>query len=240
MDIYSYTEGVSQQFPQPMASNNMSQVVPTTDDSTGQCMPEVSLIPSDYILPDTKTISCALPWMKGNPINIFADQTAEELCFPKLFPYGTHSYCSTNTNCLTRKQYFSCRLLNRDKRWATCPSYLFWALYVYEQHSLQSHISIAVRLRNPTENLKAIDILQDNYKNIVSDGYRFMKSMKGTAAYWRDQLHDLMAKIRMLGPPTFFLSLSSNDMAWLEMYKFIDPDLPDTILPTLTSSKKQR
>ena len=238
MEIYPNKESVSQQFPQHIAANHMSKLVSRTDNSTGSCMPEVSLIPSDYILPETKAISCTLPWIKGNPINIFADQTAEELRFPKLFPYGSNSYCSTNIYTLTRKQYFSCRLLNRDNRWATCPSYLFWALYVYEQHSLQSHISIAVRLGNPVANLTAIDILQDNYKNIVSDDYRFMKNMKGTAAYWRDQLHDLMAKIRMLGPPTVFLSLSSNDMAWLEMFKFIDTDLPDTILPTLTSSTK--
>ena len=54
-----------------------------------------------------------------------------------------------------------------------------------------------------------------------------MKHIKGTASYWRDQLYNLIAMINTIGPPTFFLSLSSNDSNWTEMYEFIGPCLSD-------------
>ena len=61
--------------------------------------------------------------------------------------------------------------------------------------------------------------------------------MKGTAAYWHNQLHDLLSKIQTLGPPTFFL-LSCNDSNWNEMYTFIDNTLSDEAIQLLTSSRK--
>ena len=74
-------------------------------------------------------------------------------------------------------------------------------------------------------------------KHHVSEDFRFMKQMKGTAAYWRNQLHDLLSKIQTLGPPTFFL-LSCNDSNWNKMYKFIDNTLSDEAIQLLSSSRK--
>lgn len=46
--------------------------------------------------------------------------------------------------------------------------------------------------------------------------------------------------MNILGPPTFFLSFSSNDADWLEMYQFIDTSLtPDDVTKLSSSIKSQ-
>ena len=37
--------------------------------------------------------------------------------------------------------------------------------------------------------------------------YRFMNSIKGTPAYWKKFLHEVLAMIKELGLPTFFMTL---------------------------------
>ena len=116
------------------------------------------------IIPNIK-----LPFLAGAPLNIFSHQHAEELAFPQLFPKGINGLKS-HTGTVTPKQYFSCRVLNEDNRWSTNAQYLFWALNVYEQHQLQSCISVAVRIgKQTTGPLQAQHVLQNNYKHHVSE-----------------------------------------------------------------------
>lgn len=44
-----------------------------------------------------------------------------------------------------------------------------------------------------------------------------MKKIRGTAAFWKNTLFNLLAMIRNIGPPTLFLTLSSNDYRWEEL-----------------------
>ena len=63
----------------------------------------------------------------------------------------------------------------------------------------------------------------------------FMKNIRGTPAYWKDQLLDLLARINTLGPPTFFLTLTANDMHWPELFQLIN-NKPDDILPKIRTA----
>ena len=48
------------------------------------------------------------------------------------------------------------------------------------------------------------------------NSYMFMKQIRGTAAYWKTTLLNLLAMIRNIGPPTLFMTLSANDYHWEE------------------------
>ncbi|GFR06815.1 ATP-dependent DNA helicase [Trichonephila clavata] len=50
----------------------------------------------------------------------------------------------------------------------------------------------------------------------VEDVHLYVKSLRSSAAYWRSALNELLAQIRCLGPPTYFLTFSSNDLNWLD------------------------
>ena len=52
-------------------------------------------------------------------------------------------------------------------------------------------------------------------------GYLFMNSIKGTSAYWKHFLYDVLAMVKQLGLPTFFLTLSCADLRWEELVLII-------------------
>ena len=65
-----------------------------------------------------------------------------------------------------------------------------------------------------------------------------MKNIRGTAAYWKDQLLDLLAKMNTLGPPTFFITLTANDCHWPELFTLINPTLTPETVTQLPSGEK--
>ena len=232
-----------QQITSCLATNETVPI--TTNSDANEQMEEVSLVSNDYTLPHEtdkfkkgQLPKVKLPFLTKNPVKIFLESKTEELAFPNLFPFGINGY-SKVSELVTLKQYFNCRLLNRDARWANYLQYLFWALNIYEQNVLQSAISVAVRIGKTENSLKAHHILNESYKHQVAEDYRFMKKIKGTCAYWRNQLQDLMAKIQMLGPPTFFLSLSCKDSNWINLYQFIDTSLSESEIDKLTLTQKR-
>ena len=48
--------------------------------------------------------------------------------------------------------------------------------------------------------------------DILQSSYMFMNSIRGTVAYFRNALYDLLAMFRSLGPPTLFMTLSADDL----------------------------
>ena len=49
--------------------------------------------------------------------------------------------------------------------------------------------------------------------------YQFMKNVRGSPAYYQRTFYDLLAMMIQLGTPTWFLTLSTADMKWPDMYK---------------------
>lgn len=51
--------------------------------------------------------------------------------------------------------------------------------------------------------------------------FKFLKNVRGSPAYWNTVLLDLLAMVRQLGIPTWFLTLSAADMQWPEVIQSI-------------------
>ena len=62
------------------------------------------------------------------------------------------------------------------------------------------------------------NMFQDDFKNTVKsflaeeNAYTFMNSRKGSPAYWINMLSDVLAMVKQLGIPSFFLTLSCADL----------------------------
>ena len=46
---------------------------------------------------------------------------------------------------------------------------------------------------------------------------QFMRNVRGTSAYLNKAKLHLFAMFRMLGPPSFFITLSADDMKWFDL-----------------------
>ena len=51
--------------------------------------------------------------------------------------------------------------------------------------------------------------------------FRFMSSIKGTPSYWKKFKSEVLAMVKQLGVPTFFLTLSCADLRWKEFLEII-------------------
>jgi hypothetical protein len=49
-----------------------------------------------------------------------------------------------------------------------------------------------------------------------------MKNIRGTVAYFRNQLYNLLSMFKFLGPPTLFMTLSADDLHWTELGMLIN------------------
>uniref|UniRef100_A0A9J8ADG0 ATP-dependent DNA helicase n=1 Tax=Cyprinus carpio carpio TaxID=630221 RepID=A0A9J8ADG0_CYPCA len=161
----------------------------------------------------------------NNPVKMLADETNEAKCFPVLFPSGTSTYCDKRAQRLTLSRYFNNRILHADGRFAQNIEYIFYAQYLSEIQQVLSNVSIALRKGNgcsksiPSEMFKDSESLRQVLN--FDEGYRFLKPIRGTPAFWQGVQKDLFAMVRQLGIPTWFCSFSSADMRWTNLMSSI-------------------
>ena len=70
-------------------------------------------------------------------------------------------------------------------------------------------------------------MLSKNFKESVNsfvtqdNAYYFMNTIKGTPAYWKRFLYEVLAMVKQLGLPTFFFTLSCADLHWNDLVEII-------------------
>ena len=76
----------------------------------------------------------------------------------------------------------------------------------------------------------------------TEQAYKFLKNIRGSPAYWQSELYDVLAMLRSLGIPTFFLTLSAADLHWPEMIQAIGAecgmDIPTDVVRKMTVTDK--
>ena len=108
--------------------------------------------------------------------------------------------------------------------------------------------SISTALRKSRGNsLTASEIRNMNTSHlrnlIFSDqAYIFMKNIKGSPAYWQRFMYDVLAMIKQLGPPSWWMTFSCADLRWNEIYKILSKlqgkELTDQEIDLMTYNEK--
>ena len=161
------------------------------------------------------------PGQGKTPLSILHDDYCEELAFPYLFPTGKFGYKVKREVPLSPVKYFNQRLLNFKQTFASDADFIFFARSIVEQHHLKSSINISMQKVRGMQ--ITAGIVKQNYKESVKrllsseNAYSFMSSVKGTPAYWKQFLFEVLAMVKQLGIPTYFLTLSCADLRWDEL-----------------------
>ena len=108
-----------------------------------------------------------------------------------------------------------------NQYFASDTNYIFFARSVYEQHRLRSSINFA------THKIKlgtlATGIAKNSFKGTIErfvasdNSFSFMSSVRGTPAYWKQFLYDVLAMVKQLGILTYFLTLSCANLRWKKL-----------------------
>ena len=180
----------------------------------------ISVVPSEI---DNENVTIA-PCEGKKPMSLLTDSNCEELAHPYLFPTGKFGYKVQRSINLTPNKYFNQRLLNYKQRFASEADYIFFAHSVYQQMNMTSCINIAMQ-KVKTNKLTA-GMLSHNFNDTVKsfvandEAYSFMSTIKGTP-YWKKFLFEVLAMVKQLGLPTYFMTLSCADLRWNELPSII-------------------
>ena len=113
--------------------------------------------------------------------------------------------------------------MNYSQKFASDSDYIVFAHSVLQTLQLNSQIHIAVR-KVACSTLTA-GVFSKKFKKVQfiarDKAYSFMNAIKGTPAYWKKFLHEVLAMVKQLGIPTFFLTLSCADLRWNELISII-------------------
>jgi hypothetical protein len=191
-------------------------------------------IPYDTLLQDEQqlvnddsTYSIA-PGENQTPCAFLMDEQFEELANPSKYPYGRGGLSTKRQRKITARKYFNQRLLHKDGRFASDIDYLLAAQYTVEAKQVRDDMQITLRqtrgqtFQNRTVNaglVKSSDNLQAMIR--TDTAFKFLKNVRGSPAHWKTVLLDLLAMVRQLGMPTWFLTLSAADMQWPEVIQSI-------------------
>ncbi|KAG5680197.1 hypothetical protein PVAND_009722 [Polypedilum vanderplanki] len=186
----------------------------TNDEQNEQDIPiQTSLMaPIDFDLPDVEdiineneNIDEIVRKTNDNIVNVNHEKKAEEYAWFHLFPYGINGLRETRDVNITVLDYYQQRIIGIDPRFQSV-EYLFYALSMYEYHRIQSTINACGK------KVRGKD-------GAVEDLHLHMRSLRGSAAYWKNAFNELTAMIRNISPPTWFITLSCNDLHWHDMIK---------------------
>ena len=177
--------------------------------------------------PEIKTnqILNLAPGEGGTPLSVTKEPHWESMAFPYLFPTAKNTY-HTDTprpTKITAKQYINARLLCSDTRFAESPEYTFAALDWLERDAISQNIAITTR-KHFQQDL-SVGQLKDPLRisRLLSENQLFttFRNIRGSPQYFKQTHLDIMAKIRQLGPYTFFLTGSAAGFHWPEVIKVV-------------------
>ena len=141
-----------------------------------------------------------------------------------MFPNGRFGYTYNRDIKLSPVKYFNARLLHYSGRFATNPEYLFFVQFVIEQKKVSDSINIALK-KIQSQPVTAAEIKSDlsKLKSLVcqDQAYLFLRQIPGTPPCWQKFMYEVIAMVKQLGIPTWFMTLSCADLRWPELFQII-------------------
>ena len=172
-----------------------------------------------------ETIFSIAPGENSVPQLVICDPDFEKVSWPDYFSKanGAFNLPDPRKTKLDLRRYVNHRLLNYKANFAQDFEYLFAMQHTVELNQLESAGNTMLRSRKGNNYnagmLRNPEKVQDIY--LSDHAYKFMKTIRGTPAYWQQRLYDSLAMMKMLGKPTWFLTLSPAEFLWVEFIQAI-------------------
>ncbi|KAJ8018509.1 ATP-dependent DNA helicase PIF1 [Holothuria leucospilota] len=174
---------------------------------------------------DNGQVLAFAPGEDQTPISLYYDSDAEYLAFPTI--YCGQRRCSNAER--TRPVYYSdfCKFELRciDRRVARCVPNLFFKLKKIQMQQVTDKVSLALRrCKTKGQKLTASEILnKETVTKLIQldEGYHIFRSLRNSPPYLEKRKKDLMAMIRQLGFPTYFVSLSAAETRWTDLLRIL-------------------
>ncbi|KAK3916400.1 ATP-dependent DNA helicase [Frankliniella fusca] len=164
------------------------------------------------------------PIIDDKPINEFSTEGYICRAFPTLFCYGTADLRSGRLHSVSAGEYFKHLLNYKDGRFARHLTFRFFALNSWMRWSALDDGKLFIKNNKEFENMTIarLKTLLQEKPHLIKKLMYYSSNLRGTRSYWNARCGELTDMVSQFGLPTFFLTLSSADMHWPDLYKLLD------------------
>ena len=125
------------------------------------------------------------------------------------------------------------------------PEYLFFAQFIVEQKKISDSINIALtKVHGQSLTASHLKSNVQSLKNLIfqDQAYLFLRQIPGIPPYWQKFMYEVVAMVKQLGIPTWFMTLSCADLRWPELFQIIGKsqgfNLTDKEIDALTYNER--
>ncbi|KAJ8049125.1 hypothetical protein HOLleu_01729 [Holothuria leucospilota] len=154
------------------------------------------------------------PGENQQPLSLLQDDDAEYLAFPSIFCGQRRPNNSERHHPVHYSDICKWELRSVDRRVASSVPNIFFKLKKVEMQNIKNKVSLALR-RCKTVGKKYTEKRDSLVK--LDEGYHIFRTLRNSPPYLEKRKKDLMAMIRQLGFPTYFVSLSAADTRWTDL-----------------------
>ena len=122
---------------------------------------------------------------------------------------------------LSDQQYFKQRLLNKNRKFAQDPSYVFAAAIHTVKKQINGNMSISFTTG------KKVTGQGGKISYSQHDAWSVLSGIKNTPRFWREKKGEIIAMMDNFGPFHWFFTLSLADKRWKEILASICREFPD-------------
>ena len=208
------------------------------------------LTTSDFVSDNEKQeIYNFAPGEGNKPLSVFRDQFSEEMAYPGIFLGQKRPDDKERLRNVHYSEICKSELRRSDRRAAMCVENIFFKAKKLQMKFLIGQSQIALRKNKMGNRTLTAGVLKttEGLQSLINhdDGFRFLKTLRGSPPYFEKAKKDLFAMIRQLGPASLFCSFSSAETKWNHLLrilgKLIDhKDYSDEELNNLTWEEKCR
>jgi hypothetical protein len=140
----------------------------------------------------------------------------EAQAFTHLFPDGSHGLYAEDHCYNSIHSYVKARLECVFPHWSKDPGWSSWALQATEQETVENNTNWGTRKDG---DISAADLLNGlKTSDLASAFWPIYKQVKGSDAYWGQMRRETEGMCRVLGPPTWFLTISPKEREWVDQF----------------------
>lgn len=165
------------------------------------------------------------PGENQTPLGLYQDPHAEYLAFPTIFCGQDRLSNKDRLVPVTYNTICKWELRSQDRRVACSMPNLFFKLKKIQVKQIQDKVTLAIRkCQKDGKKITAKQVLNPAaFDTIVrlNEGYRVLRTLRGSPAYWENAKKDVFAMIRQLGIPTWFCSFSAAETKWNSLLKIL-------------------
>ncbi|XP_035700553.1 uncharacterized protein LOC118433080 [Folsomia candida] len=176
---------------------------------------------TETLMQEDQLIMAVAPGEGMRPLSLLLDLDTEELSFPsiycgikrKLNPEADLSYTDIAKSELRR---FDPRCRRADK--------ILYSYRLVQTHRIASNINICIRKKKKRGIVTVGNLLNRQcVQSLIQhdDGYRLLSNIVNSPSYLEEKKKDVMAMIRQLGLPTFFITTSAAETKWPELISML-------------------